>query len=132
MEKFQVALVDDHKIVRYGIKLMLEMENIAVVGEASTGAEAAEMFKQCSPDLAILDIQLPDSSGLDVARALRKDYPSVKILFVTMFDIAQYMDELSSLGVEGYIPKTAPPKELLSAVQRILNGGRFFDFTPSK
>eukprot|EP01030_Chromulinospumella_sphaerica_P016860 gene16860-16675_t len=99
----RVALVDDHALVRDGIKALLSvMAPLEVVGEAESGAEAIEMVGRCQPDLLLVDISLPDINGLELTRVLRSQYPSLKVLVLSMYDNYEYVSESLRSGASGY------------------------------
>ena len=92
----RVALVDDHALVRDGIKALLAvMPPLEVVGEAESGADAIEMVGRCQPDLLLVDISLRDMNGLELTRVLRSQYPSLKVLVLSMYDNNEYVSAVS-------------------------------------
>ncbi|MEK7281945.1 MAG: response regulator transcription factor [Chloroflexota bacterium] len=120
----RVLIVDDHQMFREGVRNRLEQDpDIQVVGEAGSGKEALESLKQENPSVVILDIRLPDMSGVDVARVLRKKSPKVKILVLTGYDYYQYVREMARIGVDGYLLKDAPLDMLVETLKEIASGG---------
>lgn len=100
-----VLIVDDHKAFRTSARHLLDAEGFAVVGEAATGREALELAEELSPDLILLDIQLPDIDGFVVARELRKRGASAKIILTSSRDAADYGASISESGARGFVPK---------------------------
>lgn len=123
----RVALVDDHALVRDGIKALLAvMPPLEVVGEAESGAEAIEMVGRCQPDLLLVDISLRDMNGLELTRVLRSQYPSLKVLVLSMYDNNEYVSESVRAGASGYVLKNSPSREIIAAIEAIASGGTFY------
>ncbi|WLH48841.1 response regulator [Pseudomonas beijingensis] len=123
----RVALVDDHSLVRDGIRALLSvMPQLNVVGEAENGAQAIEMVGRCQPDLLLMDIGLKDKNGLELTRLLGKQYPSLKILILSMYDNYEYVSESVRSGASGYVLKNAPSREIIAAIEAIISGGTFY------
>ncbi len=123
----RVALVDDHSLVRDGIKALLSvMPRLDAVGEAENGAQAIEMVGRSQPDLLLMDISLKDMNGLELTRLLGKQYPSLKILILSMYDNYEYVSESVRSGASGYVLKNAPSREIIAAIEAIISGGTFY------
>ena len=123
----RVALVDDHSLVRDGIKALLAvMAPLEVVGEAENGADAIEMVGRCKPDLLLVDISLKDMNGLELTRLLRSQYPSLKVLMLSMYDNNEYVSESVRAGASGYVLKNSPSREIIAAIEAIASGGTFY------
>ena len=123
----RVALVDDHALVRDGIKALLAvMPPLEVVGEAESGADAIEMVGRCQPDLLLVDISLKDMNGLELTRVLRSQYPSLKVLMLSMYDNNEYVSESVRAGASGYVLKNSPSREIIAAIEAIASGGTFY------
>ena len=123
----RVALVDDHSLVRDGIKALLAvMAPLEVVGEAESGAQAIEMVGRCQPDLLLVDISLRDMNGLELTRVLRSQYPSLKVLMLSMYDNNEYVSESVRAGASGYVLKNSPSREIIAAIEAIASGGTFY------
>ena len=123
----RVALVDDHSLVRDGIKALLAvMAPLEVVGEAESGAQAIEMVGRCQPDLLLVDISLRDMNGLELTRVLRSQYPSLKVLMLSMYDNYEYVSESVRAGASGYVLKNSPSREIIAAIEAIASGGTFY------
>jgi DNA-binding NarL/FixJ family response regulator len=124
----RVLLADDHIIVRAGIRQFLEQsQDIQVVAEASNGQEACTLLEQFKPDVAVLDIQMPLMSGIEVIRWIRSKRLSMGILVLTAFDDDPYVQAVIQAGANGYILKTADPPEIVQAVRDVFNGKSVLD-----
>jgi DNA-binding NarL/FixJ family response regulator len=123
----RVVLADDHVFVRDGIKSLLENEaNIAVVGEATDGLEALKVVETEQPDLLILDIRMPNMTGIEVVEKLRSQNNFVKIVMLSMHESEEYVLKSIKAGADGYLLKGSSKEEFLKAVQTVANGGKYF------
>lgn len=121
-----VLLVDDHHVVRRGIRALLESEaGIHVVGEAGTGVEAARLTQQLKPDVLIIDLMLADMSGLEVIRQIRKRAPATSAVVLSMYGNDCYVVEALQAGAKAYVLKDSPPEELMRAVREAALGRRY-------
>lgn len=119
----RVVIADDHPVVRHGIKALLERAiDIQVIGEASTGKKTLDLVKEAVPDVLLLDMELPDMKGVDVARNLHQNGIIVKILVLSAHDDPLYIHELFESGVKGYLVKEEAPQLIVEAVRGIANG----------
>ena len=124
----KVALADDHPVVLAGIKALLEnAPEVKLVGEARSGDEAFDLFCQAKPDVAILDISMPGLSGVELARRLAVECPSVKLLALTVHEDRAYVQLLLEAGARGYILKRSAAEDLLRAVRAVAEGGLYLD-----
>ncbi|MFE7409351.1 response regulator [Streptomyces laurentii] len=122
----RILLADDHALVRRGVRLVLESEpDLAVVGEADDGAHAIELARTVGADLAVLDITMPRMTGLQAARALTRQRPGLKILFLTMHDSEQYFFEALKLGACGYVLKSVADRDLVDACRAAMRDEPF-------
>lgn len=120
----RVLLVDDHMPLRAGTRSLLhEAADIEIVAEAARGHEALELAEHLRPDVVLLDINLPDLNGVEVARTLSQDLPEVKVLVLTGYNYEQYVRTLFAIGVNGYLLKSDPALELIAAVREAARGG---------
>ena len=120
----RLLLVDDHKVVRSGLRMLLDNEaDLTIVGEAGTGQEALQLAEQLQPDLVLMDIGLPDLSGIDVAHQIKQRWPKIAIVALTIHEDAEYFFKMLQAGVNGYVTKRAAPEELLTAVRTTIEGG---------
>jgi two-component system invasion response regulator UvrY len=121
-----VLIADDHAILRKGLKqLLLEDKSIDDVGEASTGRETLDMLRSSRWDLLILDINMPDRSGIDILRQVHTSYPEMRVLMLSGFPEKQYAVNVLRAGASGYLNKEMAPEELLGAVKSVLAGKRY-------
>ena len=120
-------LVDDHTIVRDGIKALLtDQENISIIGEASNGRDLLCLLKAHNPDILLLDISLPDYSGIELCEIVRRDYPGIQVLFLSMYTSEEYIFNAIKAGAQGYLPKNISQTELLLAIRTISQGSEYF------
>lgn len=126
-DKIRVVLADDHVFVRDGIKSLLENEvNINVVGEATDGLEALTLIDELKPDLLILDIRMPNMTGIEVVEQLRSKSNFVKIVMLSMHESEEYVLKSIQAGADGYLLKGSSKEEFLKAVHTVSNGGKYF------
>ncbi|MBI2288616.1 MAG: response regulator transcription factor, partial [Chloroflexi bacterium] len=126
MEKIKILVVDDHTLMREGIRALLSLhDDIEIVGEASEGKEAVEKARELTPDVVVMDIAMPGMDGLEATRRLRKKNPTVKVLVLTQHDNKEYILSAIKAGADGYVPKRALGSELVSAVRTVHKGGSF-------
>ena len=124
----RVLLADDHVVVRAGIRQFLEQSpDIEVVAEASNGQEACELLEQFKPDVAVLDIQMPLMSGIEVTRWIRSKRLSTGVLVLTAFDDEPYVRAVLQAGANGYVLKTAEPQEIIDGVRDVFHGKSVLD-----
>lgn len=124
----RVLLADDHGIVRAGIRQFLEQgTDIQVIAEASNGQEACELLEKFKPDVAVLDIQMPIMSGIEVTRWIRANRLSMGILVLTAYDDEPYVQAVLQAGANGYVLKTAEPQEIVDAVRDVFHGKSVLD-----
>jgi len=122
----RVLLADDHALVRAGVRRILDAEpDLTVVAEASDGAEAVELARATSPDLAVLDISMPRMTGLQAAREIQRRAPSVQTLMLSMHDNEQYFFSALKAGACGYVLKSAADEDLISACRAATRGEPF-------
>jgi DNA-binding NarL/FixJ family response regulator len=125
----RILIADDHAVVREGIRQVLlsdERAGFEVVGEASNGREAVELARAHRPDVVILDLTMPELSGLDAAAVIREDVPDASILVLSIHDHEEYVVQSVRAGAQGYLRKDSTPAELRSAVRAIHEGGSAF------
>ncbi len=119
----RLLLVDDHAVVRSGLKMLLENErDVQIVGEASSASEAIEAAIRLKPDVILMDIGLPDLSGIDATREIKKRIADVAIVALTIHEDEEYFFKMLEVGASGYVPKRAAPEELLTAIRAAATG----------
>lgn len=119
----RLLLVDDHAVVRSGLRMMLDNEADAeIVGEASSAAEAIEAAMRLKPNVILMDIGLPDLSGIDATREIKKRVPEAAIVALTIHEDEEYFFKMLEAGASGYVPKRAAPEELLTAIRAAASG----------
>ena len=124
----RILLADDHKIVRAGIRKFLEQDaQLQVIAEASDGQEACALIEENRPDVAVLDIQMPKMSGIEVTRWVRLRRMATGILVLTAYDDEPYVRAVLQAGANGYVLKTAEPDEILGAVRDVYAGKSVID-----
>ncbi|HEX6699768.1 MAG TPA: response regulator transcription factor [Gaiellaceae bacterium] len=122
----RVLIVDDHAVVRAGLKLLLEAEDdLEPVGEAGSGREAIFQARALKPEVILLDLVMPDQSGLDVLPQLLHEQPEAKVLVLSMQDDPQYVREAFAAGASGYVLKEAADTEVVAAIREVAKGGRY-------
>jgi DNA-binding NarL/FixJ family response regulator len=123
MKPYRIVIADEHILFRQGMKRIIdEMPETQVVGEANDGQEAIELVKKLLPDLAILDISMPKLSGIEACREIRHLFPNVKILMLTMHKDREYLYQAISAGAQGYLLKEDSDEELFAAIGTIRKG----------
>jgi len=124
----RVVLADDHAVVRKGIREFLEESGeIVVIAEAATGTEALQLIEQFRPDVAVLDIQMPGMTGIEVTRQVKVAYPEVRVLILTAYDDDPYVFALLRAGADSYMLKSAASEDLVRAVKNTADGGKVLD-----
>ncbi|MCL0066215.1 response regulator transcription factor [Dehalococcoidia bacterium] len=120
MSKIRVFIADDHTLFRESLRSLLDdAEDIEVVGEVADGIEAVARVRELQPDVALMDIAMPNVNGLEATRQIRRRNPSVKVLTLTMYETEQFIFEMLRAGASGYILKSASGRELISAIQAV-------------
>ncbi len=127
MTQINVLIADDHKIFRDGIKSLLDKEKgIQVVAEASTGTEVLEMIGKFKIDVAIMDIDMGTPNGIETTARLKKNYPGIHVLVLSMLGLHDFILQALEAGATGYILKNAGKDELLTAIKSVANGDSYF------
>ena len=128
MEKIKIVLVDDHVIVRDGIKsLLINSGRIDVIGEASNYDSLMNILKQDKPDIIMLDISLPGKSGIEITQILKKEYPDINVIILSMHTDEDFIYHSLKSGAKSYLPKDTNQMELLKAIETVNSGGEFFN-----
>ena len=126
MGAYSIVLADDHAMLREGIRRIIErIEDARISGEVNDGLELLELLKRSSPNLVILDISMPNLRGLEAIREIKKTYPQVKILVLTMHKKKEFLRQALRDGADGFLLKEDAGSELIRAVQTVRNGGKY-------
>jgi len=121
--KISLLLVDDHAVVRMGLRMLFESEpDIEILGEAGSAQEAIESAGRLHPAVILMDIGLPDLSGIDATRAIKKTMPNIYVVALTIHEDQEYFFKMLEAGASGYVPKRAAPEELLTAIRTAARG----------
>ncbi|CAG0947021.1 partial Oxygen regulatory protein NreC, partial [Anaerolineae bacterium] len=114
----RLLLVDDHAVVRSGLKMLLSgQKDMEIVGEAASAAEALSETERVQPTVVLMDIGLPDQTGIEATRAIKIKFPDVKIVALTIHEDEEYFFQMLNAGASGYVPKRAAPEELITAIK---------------
>lgn len=128
MEKLRVFVADDHELVRYALKTMLEAEaDIDVVGEAADGDQAITLCVEAKPDVLVLDLRMPGEDGVEVCRRVREACPETTVLVLTSFDEDEELFGVLSAGACGYLLKDSRPERIVHAIRSVADGQAVFD-----
>ncbi|SDG29238.1 response regulator [Pseudomonas abietaniphila] len=126
-QTIRIALVDDHSLVRDGVRALLSTRPLfEVVGEAENAAQALTMCESLKPDILLVDIGLQDMNGLELTQLIRQRCPAIKILILSMYDNQEYVATSIRAGASGYVLKNAPSREIVAAIEAIATGGTFY------
>lgn len=130
MSKIRVFLADDHTVVREGLRALIDAQpDMEVVGEADNGRSAWQLAKGLAPDVAVMDVSMPEMSGAQATERLRAECPGVKVLALTVFEDRAYLRQMLEAGASGYVLKRAAMEELAQAVRTVAAGGSYIDPT---
>lgn len=119
----RLLLVDDHAVVRSGLRMLLASEaDVEIVGEAGSGSEAVSAAGSARPNVILMDIGLPDMTGIEAARVIKSKFPNIFIVALTIHEDEEYFFKMLEAGASGYVPKRAAPDELLTAIRAASRG----------
>lgn len=125
--RIRLLLVDDHQLVRDGLRARLgDIPEIDIVGEAATGQQALSAAETLRPDLALVDVGLPDINGIELTEALAHRRPDLRVLILSMYDSQGYVMSAMRAGARGYVLKDAPSAEIIAAIRAVAAGGAYF------
>lgn len=121
-----IFLADDHSVLRDGLRMLLETQpDFKVIGAASNGRDAMKQLQQLEPNIAILDIAMPEASGLDVARYLQRDHPRTRVIMLSMHRTSEHIIQALEAGARSYVLKESASDELIEAIRAVQSGGRY-------
>jgi DNA-binding NarL/FixJ family response regulator len=127
-DRTRLVLADDHPIFLEGLRRLLEMEDdFEVVGEATTGNSALRVVGEAKPDVAILDVSLPELNGIALSRRLAAEHPGVRVLMLTLHEDRSYLNQALQSGAQGYVLKRSASGMLVHAIRAIMVGGTYVD-----
>ena len=133
MEKIKVLIADDHTILRQGIKALLDNQaGIEVIGEAKDGREALTLIEDLLPDVILMDIAMPGLNGLEATRRIKKKFPKIKVLVLTMYTNEEYVFQILKAGANGYLVKETAFQDLISAIRAVYRDEAFMSPSISK
>jgi DNA-binding NarL/FixJ family response regulator len=128
MSRLRIFIVDDHAVVREGLKRLIEHQSsLEFVGEAADGREASELIVDARPDVAIVDVSMPGLDGGQTTRLLKKLYPHLKVIALSVHEDRAYLRELFEAGASGYVVKRAAADELIHAIRTVAGNGVYVD-----
>lgn len=126
--RIRVMLVDDHDIMREGLRTLLAAQpDLIVVAEAESGEKALRLAPETKPDVVLMDSSMPEMSGAETTLLLKKLWPDVKIIGLTLYEESAYLKEMLASGANGYVVKSGSPENLIHAVRTVAAGGTYFD-----
>ena len=133
MKKIRVLLADDHKLIRGGLRLLVEQQpDLAVVGEANDGREAVSLAKSLKPDVAVMDIGMPNLNGVEAALQITQAHPEVAVVMLSMHSDESYILRALKSGAKGYLLKDSAESDLIRAIHAVAGGKSFFSPAVSK
>jgi DNA-binding NarL/FixJ family response regulator len=122
-EGIRVLSVDDHPLLREGISTLINSQSdMCIVGEAASGGEALERFRELHPDITLMDVRLPDKSGIDAMIAIRSEFPNARVIMLTTSEGDVEIQRALGAGAQGYFLKSMPPKDLVEAIRMVHAG----------
>jgi len=128
MKKTRIFLVEDHELVRKGVRSILTMDDsIEIIGEYDRAAKAIQAMEDGSnPDLILMDISMPEMTGLEASRIIGEKFPHIQIIILSMYKDEEYIMEGLNFNISGYVVKDSVADEILVAIEKVVNGGKFF------
>jgi DNA-binding NarL/FixJ family response regulator len=127
MQKIRVILADDHTVVRQGLRALLAAEDdIDIVGEAENGRQAVQIARKLTPDVAVIDIAMPQLNGLEATRQITRALPATKVLILSSYSDDEYVQQLTEAGAAGYLIKQTAANELIKAIREAHKGNAYF------
>jgi DNA-binding NarL/FixJ family response regulator len=129
----KIAIADDYKIYRDGLKVGLSAdENLEVIAEADNGEDLLKLLETITPDVILMDLKMPILDGMETTKAVRKKYPSIKVLVVTMYEDDKFIIHMMEIGANGYLLKNAEPDEIRKSIYAVHENGYYFNDVVNK
>ncbi|MFD1292362.1 response regulator [Lutibacter holmesii] len=127
MKKIKLFLVDDHKMIREGLKSFLaELEDFEIVAEAENGIDCLNQLETVKPDVVLTDLNMPEMDGLELTKNIKEKYPDIKVIALTMLGESQHIKQMLSDGAMGYLLKDCSEEELIKAIKNVYNDGTYY------
>ncbi len=124
----KILIADDHQLFNDGMKMMLSPEdNIQIVGQVFTGKDVMDAIHRLSPDVVLLDINMPHLNGLEVAAQITQHHKNVKVIILTMYNDRKFVEDCQKMGVQGYILKNSGVDEVILAIESVVAGKKYYD-----
>jgi DNA-binding NarL/FixJ family response regulator len=133
MNKIKIAIADDYKIYRDGLKVGIQSdENMEIIAEADNGEELMKLLELKKPDVILMDLKMPLMDGMEATKLVRKNYPDIKVLVVTMYEDDKFIIHLMENGANGYLLKNAEPDEIRKSIYAVYENGYYFNDVVNK
>jgi len=133
MNRIRLAIIDDHAVVLDGLKTMLNtFDRLEVVYTTQNGHSLLEYFKSDTPDVLLMDIQMPDINGIDLCKQISRQHPSIKVIAFTSFDDSNYVKQIFRSGAKGYLLKNSDKQTIVKAVETVMQDEEYMDETIKK
>ncbi len=128
MANIRIIIVDDHLVIREGLKRLLEIDSeMEVIAEAANGMECLDLMEIMPPDVVLIDLKMPGINGLETTRVIRRNYPQVKVIVLTMYDDEELVRKAIHVGAQGYLLKNAKREDLIAAIRHAVQGRSYLD-----
>jgi two-component system, NarL family, response regulator NreC len=132
MSAIRIILTEDHQILRDGVRALLSSGNTEIIGEAASGSELLALLERRQPDIILMDISLPDISGIELTRMVTEKYPGVRVLILSMHSEESFINQAIQAGARGYLHKSTTREEMLMAIDAVYSGSDFYSDSISK
>lgn len=133
MSKIKIAIADDYKIYRDGLKVGLSADdNLEIIAEADNGEDLMKVLETNSPDVILMDLKMPIMDGMEATKQVRKKYPAIKVLVITMYEDDKFIIHLMENGANGYLLKNAEPDEIIKSIYAVYENGYYFNDVVNK